>query len=136
MADMLGRNGYATHGIGKWHCGMYTWAHTPAQRGFDKFFGLYLGRQGYFSHKNKESMDLRDDYYDQDGNFVDHMRTDLTGVYNTHPEDFVEKLSSIIPMGRMADIDEYKGAIAFLCSDASSYMTGTNLIIDGGKTIW
>ena len=59
-----------------------------------------------------------------------------TGVYNNHPEDFVEKLSNIIPMGRMADIDEYKGAIAFLCSDASSYMTGTNLIIDGGKTIW
>ena len=59
-----------------------------------------------------------------------------TGVYNDHPEDFVEKLSIIIPMGRMADIDEYKGAIVFLCSDASSYMTGTNLIIDGGKTIW
>jgi len=59
-----------------------------------------------------------------------------TGVYNNHPEDFVEKLSNIIPMGRMADIDEYKGAIVFLCSDASSYMTGTNLIIDGGKTIW
>ena len=59
-----------------------------------------------------------------------------TGVYNNHPEDFVQKLSSIIPMGRMADINEYKGAIVFLCSDASSYMTGSNLIIDGGKTAW
>jgi NAD(P)-dependent dehydrogenase (short-subunit alcohol dehydrogenase family) len=59
-----------------------------------------------------------------------------TGVYNDHPVDFVEKLSNIIPMGRMADIDEYKGAIVFMCSDASSYMTGTNLIIDGGKTVW
>jgi len=59
-----------------------------------------------------------------------------TGVFNDHPEDFVEKLSNIIPMGRMANIDEYKGAIAFICSDASSYMTGHNLIIDGGKTIW
>jgi NAD(P)-dependent dehydrogenase (short-subunit alcohol dehydrogenase family) len=59
-----------------------------------------------------------------------------TGVYNDHPEDFVKKLSNIIPIGRMANIDEYKGAIVFLCSDASSYMTGTNLIIDGGKTVW
>jgi NAD(P)-dependent dehydrogenase (short-subunit alcohol dehydrogenase family) len=59
-----------------------------------------------------------------------------TGVYNDHPEEFVKKLSNIIPMGRMADIDEYKGAIVFMCSDASSYMTGENLVIDGGKTIW
>jgi NAD(P)-dependent dehydrogenase (short-subunit alcohol dehydrogenase family) len=59
-----------------------------------------------------------------------------TGVYNNHPDGFVKKLSSIIPMGRMANIDEYKGAIVFLCSDASTYMTGENLIIDGGKTVW
>ena len=59
-----------------------------------------------------------------------------TGVYNNHPEAFVKKLSNIIPMGRMADIDEYKGAIVFLCSDASSYMTGENMVIDGGKTVW
>ena len=59
-----------------------------------------------------------------------------TGVYNNHPESFVEKLSNIIPMNRMADIDEYKGAIVFLCSDASSYMTGENMVIDGGKTVW
>jgi len=59
-----------------------------------------------------------------------------TGVYNNHPEDFVKKLSNIIPMGRMSDIDEYKGAIVFLCSEASSYMTGENLIIDGGKSVW
>ena len=59
-----------------------------------------------------------------------------TGVFNDHPEDFVKKLSNIIPMGRMANIDEYKGAVVFLCSQASSYMTGENIIIDGGKTVW
>jgi NAD(P)-dependent dehydrogenase (short-subunit alcohol dehydrogenase family) len=59
-----------------------------------------------------------------------------SGVYNDHPEEFAKKLSSIIPMGRMSHIDEYKGAIMFLCSDASSYMTGENMIIDGGKTVW
>jgi len=59
------------------------------------------------------------------------------GVYNSElPNDFVDKLTSLIPMGRMANIDEYMGAIVFLCSDASAYMTGANLIIDGGRTVW
>jgi NAD(P)-dependent dehydrogenase (short-subunit alcohol dehydrogenase family) len=58
------------------------------------------------------------------------------GVYNGQPEAFVQRLSHLIPMGRMARIDEYRGSILFLCSDASSYMTGTNLVIDGGRTCW
>ena len=58
------------------------------------------------------------------------------GVYNNQPAEFVEKLTSLIPMARMADKDEYQGAVLFLCSDASSYMTGANLIIDGGRTAW
>jgi NAD(P)-dependent dehydrogenase (short-subunit alcohol dehydrogenase family) len=58
------------------------------------------------------------------------------GVYNGQPEEFVARLAQLIPMGRMARIDEYQGAILFLCSDASSYMTGTNLVIDGGRTCW
>jgi len=58
------------------------------------------------------------------------------GIYTNQPEEFVKKLSNLIPMNRMAIVDEYKGAIVFLCSDASSYMTGANLIIDGGKTSW
>jgi NAD(P)-dependent dehydrogenase (short-subunit alcohol dehydrogenase family) len=58
------------------------------------------------------------------------------GVYNTQDKEFVQNLSKLIPMGRMAKIDEYKGAIQFLCSDASSYMNGQNIVIDGGRSIW
>jgi NAD(P)-dependent dehydrogenase (short-subunit alcohol dehydrogenase family) len=56
------------------------------------------------------------------------------GVFNGQPEVFLGRLKQLIPMGRMANRDEYQGAILFLCSDASSYMTGTNLVIDGGRT--
>jgi NAD(P)-dependent dehydrogenase (short-subunit alcohol dehydrogenase family) len=56
------------------------------------------------------------------------------GVFNGQPEVFLSRLKQLIPLGRMAERDEYQGAILFLCSDASSYMTGTNLVIDGGRS--
>lgn len=56
------------------------------------------------------------------------------GVFNGQPEVFLSRLKQLIPMERMANRDEYQGAILFLCSDASSYMTGANLVIDGGRS--
>jgi len=58
------------------------------------------------------------------------------GVYEGQEEEFVTKLSALIPLGRMAYSDEYRSVIQFLCSDASSYMTGQNIVVDGGRSVW
>jgi NAD(P)-dependent dehydrogenase (short-subunit alcohol dehydrogenase family) len=58
------------------------------------------------------------------------------GVFNGQGDDFVKRLSNLIPLARMASREEYRAAVQFLCSDASGYMNGQNIVIDGGRSIW
>lgn len=58
------------------------------------------------------------------------------GVFNGQGEEFVQRLTSLIPLGRMATQNEYRAAVQFLCSDASAYMNGQNIVIDGGRSVW
>ncbi len=58
------------------------------------------------------------------------------GVFNEQDQDFVRRLTALIPLGRMARLGEYKAAVVFLVSDASQYMNGANLVMDGGRSTW
>jgi NAD(P)-dependent dehydrogenase (short-subunit alcohol dehydrogenase family) len=58
------------------------------------------------------------------------------GIYNSQSEEFVQRITSLIPLGRMAHHDEYRAAVQFLCSDASTYLNGQNIVMDGGRSVW
>jgi len=58
------------------------------------------------------------------------------GVRNGQDESFLVEFSKLVPMGRPADPDEYHGALIFLLSNDSSYMTGATLVVDGGRSVW
>ena len=58
------------------------------------------------------------------------------GVYNNQNSDFLKRIKKRIPLEKMASKNSYDGAIKFLLSDESSYMTGSQLVIDGGRTSW
>jgi len=68
-----------------------------------------------------------------------HVRCNLVafgGVYNYQPDEFVKRLEKLIPIGRMALKGEYNNTIIYLLSDDSSYMTGSVMVVDGGRTAW
>jgi NAD(P)-dependent dehydrogenase (short-subunit alcohol dehydrogenase family) len=58
------------------------------------------------------------------------------GVFTGQDDLFVERLTNLVPLNRMANRDEYRSTIQFLCSDASSYMNGQNIVVDGGRSVW
>ena len=60
----------------------------------------------------------------------------LAGVFDEQPREFLEAYEARVPLGRMLDAQEALGAVVFLASEASSYMTGSNLVVDGGWSAW
>ena len=58
------------------------------------------------------------------------------GVFANQEAEFVDRLSSLIPLARMANQDEYRSAVQFLCSEASAYLNGQNIVMDGGRSVW
>jgi NAD(P)-dependent dehydrogenase (short-subunit alcohol dehydrogenase family) len=60
----------------------------------------------------------------------------LGGVENAQPAEFVRRAADRIPMGRMAQPHDFQGALVYLCSDAAAFVTGANIVVDGGKTVW
>lgn len=60
----------------------------------------------------------------------------LGGVEAGQPAEFIERAAARVPLGRMAQPDDFQGALVYLCSDASAFVTGANIVVDGGKTVW
>jgi NAD(P)-dependent dehydrogenase (short-subunit alcohol dehydrogenase family) len=73
-------------------------------------------------------------YWAKDGVRVNTLT--LSGVWNDQPQEFLDAYAVRSPIGRMLDAREALGAVVFLASDASSYVTGSNVVVDGGWSAW
>jgi NAD(P)-dependent dehydrogenase (short-subunit alcohol dehydrogenase family) len=73
-------------------------------------------------------------YWAKDGVRVNTVT--LAGVWNDQPQEFLDAFAARSPMGRMLDAREALGAVVFLASDAASYVTGSNVVVDGGWSAW
>jgi len=93
LPELMKKDGYRTHLVGKWHLGFETIRHTPVMRGFDTFTGFYNGMQDYYTHTTSGfdtvngtgGYDMRRDYIDSDGvPHIDNILWGAKGTYNSH----------------------------------------------------
>jgi arylsulfatase A-like enzyme len=83
LPQVLRKAGYQTHGVGKWHVGHSQWEQTPTFRGFQSWYGFYLGFQTYFEHRHVASYDMHDDKQEFCGHGCSRL-VDERGNYSTH----------------------------------------------------
>uniref|UniRef100_A0A7S4AU34 Sulfatase N-terminal domain-containing protein n=1 Tax=Pseudo-nitzschia australis TaxID=44445 RepID=A0A7S4AU34_9STRA len=95
---------YKTHAVGKWHLGHSSWDQTPTFRGFDSFFGFYMGGQDYFSHKSLGALDLHFDKEPRCGQGCSEVVFNERGNYSTHV--FTREAISVVKNHHLANTAE------------------------------